>query len=370
MLAIFFMGQVMGLPTLKSILRQLGLKSNSYQIKYTDICKKLSCKEIANIFELFFEKILADELVKRCAKHRSSWSRELITAVLDDSIFKQWISNQEGLASYEKCYARFFSGQYHKTVWGCKILCFGLAIDGVFYPLYFSYCPKGKKASEIAVELVNKWQLFWKKMRREHKIILPFIPLSCDSGYSHKSIETACLGARLHYISVPKKSHLFEIEGKKWKLKDYIEQVILPLEQKNSSLLPIRIRAYYKALGKEVVLLFFRLKGSRKLSIVYSTNLDIHAKTLRRHWFQRTYIEQFFKTLKHVLKIQNSITRTKIQFDLKLWRFAFCALEMQLLIRYIRKRSSFFKEKRFSFQILQRYLAQDDRLLALIKSLF
>lgn len=360
----------MGLPTLKSILRQLEIKSNSCQIKYANICNKLSYNDICGIFELFFEQILIDELVKRCGKHRSSWSREVVTAVLDDSIFKQWISNQEGLASYEKCYGRFFSGQYHKTVMGCKMLCFGLSIDGGFYPLYFSYCPKGEKAREIAVKLLNKWQLFWKKMRREYEIILPFIPLSCDNGYSHKSIEAACLGARLHYISVPKKSHLFEIGGKKWKLKNYIEQVILPLEKKSLSLIPIRVRAYYKALGKEVVLLFFRLKGSGKISVIYSTNLDIHAKTLRRHWFQRTYIEQFFKTLKHVLKIQNSITRTKIQFDLKLWRFSFSALEMQLLIRYIWKRSPFFKEKRFSFQILQRYLALDDRLLALIRSLF
>ncbi|TAF31269.1 MAG: hypothetical protein EAZ67_13125 [Cytophagales bacterium] len=39
-------------------------------------------------------------------------------------------------------------------------------------------------------------------------------------------------------------------------------------------------------------MLAFRLNGSNKVSVIYSTSQTIFAKTLRRHWFQRTYIDR------------------------------------------------------------------------------
>ena len=73
----------------------------------------------------------------------------------------------------------------------------------------------------------------------------------------------------------------------------------------------MRFRAFYDSQNREVVLLAFRLNGSKKVSIIYATDKNIKGKTLRRHWFQRTYIEQFFKLLKHYLLIQKSITTPK-----------------------------------------------------------
>jgi hypothetical protein len=72
-------------------------------------------------------------------------------------------------------------------------------------------------------------------------------------------------------------------------------------------------------------MIFFRLNGSKKVSTVYCTDLNISAKTLRRRWFQRTQIEQFFRMMKDTLKIQHSKSTDKDTFTKKLVTFLFKA---------------------------------------------
>lgn len=334
------------------------------------MCKHLSNKDLLLIFEHFFERVLGSKLAKLCQKDSSNWSREIVTAVIDDSIFRQWLSTQEGLAEFGKCYGRFFSGQFGKVVSGCKIVTFGLSIDGVFYPLYFEYAPKGEKATEVAIRLVQKWDKFRLRLYRKHDIWTPYISLSCDSGYNCSALAKVCKISHLRYLSVPKKSHLFLIDGQKWKLSEYINQIVKPLKDKwkteQSDCFNLRVRAKYKSKDADVVLLFFQLKGSKKISVIYTTDVDTHAKTMRRHWFQRTYIEQFFRWLKHVLKIHHAITRGKHKFDLKLCRFALIALHGQLLIRFIRKKHRRFRQNRMGFQVLQRQLTSESHIIDLL----
>lgn len=371
MFRIFFLGQLLGLPTLKSVLTRFEIKSNNYQINYYKVCKRLSNKDLELLFEECFESIVASKLMLLSNKHSSNWSRELVTAVIDDSIFRQWLTTQEGLAEFDNCYSRFFSGQFGRVVRGWKVVTFGLSIDGVFYPMYFEHAPKGKKATNVAIKQIEKWDRFRIRLYKRQHVWLPCIPLSCDSGYNSIDLARVCKKSRLRYISVPQKSHSFEIQGKKWKLSEYISKVVKPLEEKwrkSNSLKPfkLRIRARYKSKDVDVILLFFRLNGSKKISVIYTTELDMHKKTMRRHWFQRTYIEQFFKWLKHILKIQHAITRTKQQFDLKLYRFAFIALHGQLLVRFIRKKNKRFRIEKMSFQVLQRQLTAEPEIIELL----
>jgi hypothetical protein len=178
--------------------------------------------------------------------------------------------------------------------------------------------------------------------------------VSCDSGYSAMSLSEACKKANLTYISVPKKSHNFTINKEKKKLshfvtifekleKEYNEKLLDKDSHSDSKTEPFtwRVRAIYESQNKEVVLLFFRLNGSNKVSVVYSTNLNIISKTIRRHWFDRTYIEQFFKLLKHSMKIQNTRTNTKEKFRMKLYQFMFIGFYIQKFTRFIRKRFDF-----------------------------
>jgi hypothetical protein len=388
LLSIFYLGQVIGLPTLHSILQQYAISSNKHQIDYKDLCNKLTNNTIHKIFESVFEEQLLDVLAKMSQKDSCCWSRELVTALLDDSVFKQWHNSQDWSKDFEDCYGKFFSGQFRASVYGFKVITFALSIEGIVYPLYFAYVKKAKSKEEkvetsiqVAQELVKKWGLFVKKANNKG-FLIPKLHFSCDNGYSSVALSNTCADNALLYISVPKKSHLFDIQLSNGSqvhtnLEDWIKNTFVTAEKKHETQeahLPkkertpftYRFRATYCAQNREVTLLAFRLNGSKKVSIIYSTEKSIFAKTLRRHWFQRTYIEQFFKLLKHVLKIQDARVKTKSEFHLKLLRFAFIAFHAQKLIKFIRCRCKHFDK--LGFISIQRLLRDDKDLNNLLQS--
>ena len=100
-LNLFFLGQLVGLPTLHSILRKYGISSNNHQVSFKKLCKKLTTNKIAIIYSSIFESQILAILKKMSEKDSSCWSRELVTAVLDDSIFKQWLQSQDPEKDFE-----------------------------------------------------------------------------------------------------------------------------------------------------------------------------------------------------------------------------------------------------------------------------
>jgi hypothetical protein len=358
LLRLFLLGQIVGLPSMNSILTRFGIKSNCEQIHYKSLCNKLSNNNLHDIFEYVFEQHIATVLADFSSKHPSKWSRELVTAVLDDSVFKQWLNTCTDISAYDNCYGRFFSGQVGHVVYGYQIVTFGLVVEDVFYPLYFEAVKKravlidekgkkinqtGKLSVEVAKKTIAKWAIFVKKMAASG-IKIPKLHFSCDSGYSDVSLSDLCTDAGLIYISVPKTSHKINYNGDESKISDWIENTFSPLENahkeaekhlKKEEKTPFffRFRAIYVSQNRVVTFLAFRLNGSKKVTLIYTTDANIKAITLRRHWFSRTYIEQFFKLLKHYMKIQNSIAKTKHDFECKLLRFAFVALHIQWIVK-------------------------------------
>lgn len=366
LLQLFLLGQIVGLSTLNAILVRFGIKSQSKQLNYNKLCKNLTNSNLHKMFEYCFESYLSEVFKNFCKKHPSKWSRELVTAVLDDSVFKQWLQKRDSESAYQNCYGSFFSGQIGRSAYGFQVVTFGVVIEDVFYPLYFESVKKeevkfdennkkipkkGKSTIAVATKLITKWDIFVKKLAKE-AVILPKIYFSCDSGYSDVELSDFCLKSGLIYISVPKMHHNICIQNEQTNLKNWIQNVFLPLEEAHKEAekglekhektpFYYRFRAFYNCQNKIVTLLAFRLMGSNKVTLVYTSDKNIKAKTLRRHWFQRTYIEQFFKLLKHYMKIQQSITTTKHLFEVKLLRFAFVALHIQLLVKDMKKISHF-----------------------------
>jgi len=350
---LFFLGHLMDLPTLHSILEAHDIRSNSVSKQFKQLYKKLTINKLLLIFESVFESQIYEQLKELSEKDSSCWSRELVTVVLDDSVFKQWLSSFQFGQNYEGCYGKFFSGQTRSSVYGFKNACLGVVIDGVYYPMYNELVKKIKKADnngiaapiEAAQNLINRFSQW--------------------------------------YISVPKKSHLFEINGQKINLKNWTEQEYLKAEQEyleQQAKLPkeeqkpftFRFKAFYCCKNMDLTLLAFRLNGSKKVSIIYCTSKTIFAKTLRRHWFQRTYIEQFFKILKHMLHIQESRTRNKDEFFFKFLRFAYLGLHIQKLIKFIRKKMNHFDNKGFIYiqRILRKSNVFDDLLQKQIRVMY
>ena len=114
---IFLLGQLLELPTLNCILEQYGIKSNNFQINYQKLHKKMSYGTFLGIFSKHFESVVKEKLSSMAEKDDSIWSKVSVTAVLDDSIFRQWLAD---LLDKDDYYGRYFSGQFQKTVYGFK----------------------------------------------------------------------------------------------------------------------------------------------------------------------------------------------------------------------------------------------------------
>jgi hypothetical protein len=122
------------------------------------------------------------------------------------------------------------------------------------------------------------------------------------------------------------------------------------------AIFPLRKRAFRKNFG-DVVLLFFRYNRSEKINVIMTTKLEIHSKTLRRRWFQRTYIEQFFRFSKHILKIQESKSTDVFEFDRKVYINFLKVLVCQIFTAFCRKNYKMFKK--WSFQKIRKHLIYD-----------
>ena len=100
-------------------------------------------------------------------------------------------------------------------------------------------------------------------------------------------------------LGIPKRFEKRQINDQIYKIDQYIEKVFIVKEQaylKKSEDNPAltqkpfyqRVRATYCNQNREIVLLFFRFNGSKKVSIIYSHNKTIFAKTLRHHGGRRS----------------------------------------------------------------------------------
>jgi hypothetical protein len=360
-------------------LTKLDSSSNRLQQNYTKFYKKLTINKLRVVFEFIFEHQVTDILTRMDSKDPTIWSKKRVTAILDDSIFRQWLSKSARENDY---YGKFFSGQYHSAVSGFKVVCFGLYIDEIFHPLYFDFVKKKEggtknEAIEVAKRLVCRWGRLKGRLAKRGTI-LPTIHFSCDNGYNDVSLSEQCEKQEngLTYISVPRRNNIFVMDDKKTTLNEFIESEFLAgekahkesqkhLREEEKTAFALRKKAYYQSQKRIVTLLFFRFNGSEKVSIIYTTSLTIFAKTLRRHWFNRTYIEQFFKTLKHVLKISEARTRNKEGLENKILKFAFLAIELQKIIKFLRRKMNPFKGK--GFIALQRILCSEQEIITLLQ---
>ena len=425
---IFFVAQLGGISTLNAVLKTLKLKSNSKQKQYIKLCNKLTNSHLHQIFEHVLERSLEDRLTELLRKDSSALSRTLVTVVLDDSIFKQWlkVDMTEQDDDFVQFYGKFFSGQMQQVVWGYQVLVLGFNVGTTFYPLYLqcvrkppisvkeaqaahkigvathkakcaektalaakiaelqvdcntkedkivlkdlrkdlsglkiavkSLYEKAKKAKpkpeasekhKKAMILVGKAGNFLKKLK-EKGLKVPKFQFSADSGYNFLGLIKSCASANLNYIGVPSKSHTIIYRGKTMSIADFKTEIFLPAEAKYNTaqaLLPaaqrepftFRKRVFYVAHQQDVTILGFRLDNSNKISAIFTPDKNIFAKTLRRHWFARTQIEQFFRFIKHFMRIQDAKTTKKHHFECKILRFAFIALHLQQLIQILRKK--------------------------------
>jgi hypothetical protein len=321
---LMFAGSLWGLENLNQILSSRGIKSDSLYKHWSSF----SHKQVESLVNELFLLEIGNLLVEKGGKSDSTWSRAEISFVGDVSIFAQWLSTQEGIAGNEY-FAKYYSGQKHTTVYGWRVFLLGIVVEGTFYPMYFRIMSKKDCEKAVAGELLEKASGYLQELKAKHpQISFPNLFCGFDSGFHDEMLLEKAEKAGFTPICVAKNSHVIFDKDKKYKICNYIKEVFEPAEaaatDKDKAFI-LRTRVHYQSIDREVVMIFFRLNGSKKVSAVYSTNLNISAKTLRRRWFQRTQIEQFFRMIKDTLKIQHTKSTDKESFTKKLATFLFKA---------------------------------------------
>jgi len=338
-LEILLLGELLGLHTMSSILSTFHITSNNLQ----KLWQGFDYQKITLLANQISRTNFTNKIVELSKKSESSWSRAEVTTVIDDSIFKQWLKNMPIGGEF----AKFFSGQTHSTVYGFRITLLGVSIGDEFYPLYFYLSSKKEKTKEVALKLLKKLRRLLKEIADSEGISYPNLFLSVDSGFTDKDLITYCERTGIVFIGVPRKNCKFIIGRYDLNLKNQIEKLYIKKEVAHNKTyekkdLPtppflLRKKANFKWLGKEVILIFFRLKNSKRVTVIFTTNLVVKAKTLRRRFFQRTKIEIFFRILKDTLKIQTSKSVDVASFLKKLSLFIIKAMVCQGFTKFCQR---------------------------------
>ena len=334
-LNLLIIGELFGLHNPNQIAAYFGITGNSLYKSW----RKLSDQKIMDVANGIFWTIFQNRFAQLCRKSDATWSRSQVTLVIDSSIYKHYLSSpDEGNDEIGQIYDTFFSGQYGCAVYGFRLTLIGLTIDGIFYPINFFISAKKFSETQVANTLVQRIGRKLEALKTRENIDFPNLYSSADNSFCWPEFFEANTAIGVKPISVPKKNWLFEIGKKTLNLKTYIQRLE---EQGLSDDKPVRVRAHRKDFG-EVVLVFFKLKKGKKINVIMTTDLEAKAKTIRHRWFQRTYIEQFFRFSKHILKIQETKSVNVNQFVRKVALNFIKVILCQILYRRIE--SDFFKQ--------------------------
>jgi hypothetical protein len=371
---LLLVGTLFDLTTLREILTLYGIKSN----KYGKIWQRLSHKQVYDLFVLGSRQHFKDSFSKLLKQSESSQSRAEITIVGDDSVFKQWLKGCENEENSE-FYGKFFSGQYKTTVYGFCVSVIGVVLYGTFYPLSFSLVGKPVIKSVKSVKSVKSGSKDTVKSAKQRKkslvelekqikevvgflsdlsealgVVLPQLYISVDSGFNDKFLLDLCDSLNLIAISVVKMNEIVVYKDKTMNFATLRDTVFLRAERKfyrdksnEDEPFSLRLSLFYKKLNRTVTVLIFRFNGSDKITIIFCYDAFIKAKTLRRRFFQRTQIEQFFRMLKHTLKISQSKSDGTHSFIKKLAVFFLKAIFAFAFRDYCRKHFRRFKNDSF-----------------------
>lgn len=320
-------GTLYGANNLTELSAICGIRSN----KASKIWQKISHTQIQIIFNHAARSAFSKEFLALCRQSDATQSRAEATIVGDDSIFKHWFSDEE-VGEY---FARFFSGQSKSVVYGFCVNLVGIVLKETFYPLVFSLVKRKESSKAILQANLTEIKAYLDGLidqankKDETPIKLPQLYFSVDSGLTDPDIIKWCEDKAIIFIGVVKKKHLFTTQ---WGTSGNFQDALLPHflraesffyadENNKDKPFALRMRLYYRYLGKQVTVLLFRFNKSKTVSIIFSTDKDIKAITLRRRFFQRTQIEQFFRMAKHTLRIAQSTSLDTSSFRKKIALF-------------------------------------------------
>ena len=273
-------------------------------------------------------------------------------------MFRQWLSGES--KENDAYYQRAYSGQFAKVVWGYKMSVWGVMMNDRFYPLVIKALKSGETCSSVAEKCVDELADFLTKISQGYD--KPAMFFSIDSGFNNALLLKKIEERAFVPICVPKDNHRIVHESKNLNIKE-LKGIFEKKERtylgknKDEDHFCWRIRATYQMHKREVIFIVFRLKDSKKVSVVFCFDLHAQEKTIRRHWFARTSIEQFFRLMKTTLRIQDSTSHSYEGFIKK---FSLTCLKACFILQMRnRVRTTIRSMKKATWVSIRRALAYD-----------
>lgn len=209
------LGELFGHHTLTGLLKSVGIQSNQKNKKWS----KLSHRQLFKWLNLYCKQAFLADFKVLLPKSDSTWSRQNITIIGDESVFRQWL---EGLKKEDDpYYGKYFSGQFCKSVWGYKSSVWGVMFNDRFYPIETKFLTTNDTCSSIAqccFDIVSDFLL-----RALEGYDKPLLHVSLDSGFNHKELLSKIESKGFVPICVPKNSHIIEYNGNKVKISELKE---------------------------------------------------------------------------------------------------------------------------------------------------
>ena len=74
-MSVFYLGQLLDLPSLHAILLAHDIPLTTHQVKYKLLCNKLTNNKLRTIFESIFADVLRKKLIELSGKSDATWSQ-------------------------------------------------------------------------------------------------------------------------------------------------------------------------------------------------------------------------------------------------------------------------------------------------------
>lgn len=195
-LNLLVLGEFFGYHTLCQLLEAYHLSPHHLYRRWKTCTNDQLITFVDGFCWLAFQQRLRD----LCHTSDATWSRMNVTLVIDSSIYKQILSLGGEIPEYDK----FFSEQYHATVYGFRLTLSGMVIGGRFSPLTFYISSKENQERDIAKQGFQEVKQKLDLLNTAQDIAFPNLCLSVDSGCCHTDVFKA--DDDVPVISVPKKS--------------------------------------------------------------------------------------------------------------------------------------------------------------------
>jgi len=292
-LMLMSVAQVFGLYTPKELADHLGIRS---QPLYAHL-KSLSLYRLQKLMLGFMVKQAAQSLNEVLHKSAATKSRARISLHGDDSVINR-------VGQQIRCTYKWYSGRFKQVVTGNDLLGLVLSVNDQILPLHLMFASKQGRATTTKPALLLKMLSELKVLFAQEGIDITAFPLTLDSWFASQTLreQLEVLGFE-HLIVAGKSPYVFTIKGQKQKAKEWKQQLTLSAPQWGVDVPHWRAKAQSPTFGK-VVLFFFTKTTTRVFYLMDLSRKPGRSAEIWHVWQQHHKIEQFWRQLKSVFRLQ------------------------------------------------------------------